>query len=48
MKNLKTTGIIHSVKKNQLDFLKETFAFLTEDGWVIPQWVLFIESNVKG
>lgn len=37
--------IVH-IKPEDLSILEEIFAILTEDGWVIPQWLVELRKAV--
>ena len=30
---------LHSVKQKDIEILEDIFAYLTEQGWVIPEWI---------
>jgi len=36
--------IFHSIKPEQIKILEEIFAYLTKDGWVIPDWIKLLEN----
>lgn len=45
MKHLNKTGVIHFVNNSHIENLKSIFAKLTPDGWVIPNWLIYLEST---
>lgn len=40
--------LIHFIKLKDLLVLEEHFAVLTEEGWVIPQWLVLLHETRIG
>lgn len=38
-RHLNQSGVLHSLKAEQIAKLEEIFAQLTETGWVVPAWI---------
>jgi hypothetical protein len=39
--------IIHYVNERQLQYLETLFAIYTQDGWVIPAWLVYLRETAK-
>lgn len=39
--------ILSSISLEQVEVLERTFATLTEAGWVIPAWLVYLRSEVE-
>lgn len=35
---------LHHVKEKDIAILERIFAYLTKDGWVIPDWIKLLKS----
>lgn len=42
-----TPIILHNVNHAQVDWLEQKFAYLTEKGWVIPEWINLLRKTAK-
>jgi hypothetical protein len=45
-RTLTEAGVLHSCTKEQVDALIEKSAYLTESGWVIPDWAILMRETV--
>lgn len=39
---------LHSVQQKDIEILEGIFAYLTEEGWVIPEWINELRGNFDG
>lgn len=39
--------MIHHVKMKDVEILEEIFAYLTPNGWVIPEWLKLMRETVQ-
>lgn len=39
---------LHSVQQKDIEILEGIFAYLTEEGWVIPEWINELRGNFEG
>ena len=37
--------VLHHIKDKDIVWLSEYFAFFTEDGWIIPDWVYLLRDR---
>lgn len=40
--------LLGSLSKSNVEKLKEIFAELTPTGWVIPDWLIYLENQLSG
>jgi hypothetical protein len=39
--------ILHNIKMWDILWLEAKFAYLTQDGWMIPRWVILLVETCK-
>lgn len=39
--------IFHSISKENIEILEGIFAYLSEDGWKIPEWLQLLSSSAQ-
>ncbi len=40
--------MIHFIKQKDIEKLEEIFAYLTKDGWIIPEWINLLKVTANG
>lgn len=39
--------MIHHLKEDQIFYLESKFAVLTPNGWVIPDWIVYLRKTMS-